>query len=204
MATPLRKVRYDWFFRHFNDSGRWLWHGFVTRNTLVTSAFHSYSKSLPIMARKWSESGPTVHVTHGFPNRRPPDHSFRGNGVGSKSIAKGSRYRREEQELDSDAETDSEDEEGLSDKSWKSKKGPGKRGKSWKLKSQKSAGNVTLRPSKYLFKYLQPEQEEENRWERRKALEDRKGKVNWYARQMLRLTQEGKVRRSVSKNEHNS
>lgn len=194
MAASLRKVRYDWFFRHFNDSGRWLWHGFVTRNTLVTSAFHSYSKSLPLMARKWSESGPS----HGFPNRRPLDHSFRGNGVGSKSYAKGSRYRREEQKLDSDAETDSEDEEGSSDKSWKSEKGPGKRGNSWKLKSQKSAGNVTLRPSKYLFKYLQPEQEEENRWERRKALEDRKGKVNWYARQMLRLTQEGKVRRSVS------
>ena len=136
MAASSRKVRYDCFFRHFNDSGRCLWHEFVTRNTLSTSAFHSYSKSLPLMAKKWNESRPT----HAFPKPRPLAHSFRGNVLGSKSHAKDSRYRREEAELDSDAETDSEDEEGLSGKSWKSKK----RGKSWKLKSQKSAGNVTF------------------------------------------------------------
>ena len=191
MAACLRKVRYDCLFRFLNDFGRCLWQGLVTRKTLSTSAFYSYSKSLPLMAKKWNDSGPT----HGFPKPRPVAHSFRGDVVGSKSHPKNRRYRREEIELDSDAETESEDEEDLSGKSWKSKKGSGK---SRKLKSQKSAGNITLSPSRYLFKDFLPGHGEVKRWERRYASEHRKGKVNWYARQMLRLTQEGKVRRSAT------
>ena len=142
------------------------------------------------MAKTWNESGPT----HGFFKPRPLGHSVREDRVGSKSHSKDRRYRREETELDSDTETESEDEEDLSGKSWKSKKGSRK---SRKLKSQKSAGNVTLSPSRYLFKDFLPGHGEVKRWERRYASEHRKGKVNWYARQMLRLTQEGKVRKSV-------
>lgn len=190
MAASLRKVRYDCFFRHFNDSGRYLRQGFVTRNTLSTSAFHLYSKSLPLVTKKGNESGTTPGFTK--PRSLPP--SFRRDGVGPKSHSNDSTYRRGEKELDSDPETESEDEEDLSDKSSKSKKESRKGGKSRKWKSQKSAENITLRPSKYLFKDFLPGQEEEKRWERRYASEDRKGKVNWYARQMLRLTREGKVR----------
>ena len=190
MAASL-KVRSGCFFRHFNDSGRCLWQGFIARNTLSTSAFHSYSKSLPLVAKKWNESRPTHE---GFPKPRPPAHSFRGDKGGSKSHSKDSRYRREDTELDSDAETESEDEEDLSGKSRKSKKGSGK---SRRLKSQKSVGNVVLSPSRYLFKDFLPGHGEVKRWERRYASEHRKGKVNWFARQMLRLTQESKVRMSV-------
>jgi len=141
------------------------------------------------LAKKWNESRPTHE--EGFP--KP---SFRGNRVGSKSHSK-DRYRREDVELDSDAETESEDEEDLRDKSWKSKKGSGK---SKKFKSQKSVENATLSPSRYLFKDFLPGHGKVKRWERRYASEHRKGKVNWYARQMLRLTQEGKVRIIVLKN----
>ena len=191
MAASLRKVRYDGLFRYLNDFGRCLWQELVTRKTLSNSAFYSYSKSVPLMAKKWNDSGPT----DGFPKPRLLAHSFRRSVVGSKSHSKNSRYRREEIELDSDAETESEDEEDLSGTSWKSKKGSGK---SRKLKSQKSAGNITLSPSRYLFKDFLPGHGEVKRWERRYASEHRKGKVNWYARQMLRLTQEGKVRRSAT------
>lgn len=190
MAASLRKARYDCFFRYLNDFGRCLWQGLATRNTLSTSAFYSYSKSLQLMARKWNDSA----QTHGFPKPRPLVHSFRGDVIDSKSHSKNGRYRREERELDSDAETESEDEDDLSGKSWKSKKGSGK---SRKLKSQKSAGNITLSPSRYLFKDFLPGHGEVKRWERRYASEHRKGKANWYSRQMLRLTQEGKVRRSA-------
>ena len=195
MAASLRKLRYDCFYRYLNQFGRYLWQGLVTRSTLTTSTFYSYSKSLSLTAKKWNDSG----QTHGFPKPRPPAHSFRGDAIGSKVHSKNSRYRREETELDSDAETESDDEEDLSGKSWKSKKGSGK---SRKLKSQKSAGNITLSPSRYLFKDFLPGHGEVKRWERRYASEHRKGKANWYARQMLRLTQEGKVRRSAIINVH--
>lgn len=192
-VSLLNSARYDCFFRYLNDFGRCFWQGLATRNTLSTSAFYSYSKSLQLMARKWNDSA----QTHGFPKPRPLVHSFRGDVIDSKSHSKNGRYRREERELDSDAETESEDEEDLIGKSWKSKKGSGK---SRKLKSQKSAGNITLSPSRYLFKDFLPGHGEVKRWERRYASEHRKGKANWYSRQMLRLTQEGKMHNQMDYN----
>lgn len=147
------------------------------------------------MAKRRSETGTKQGLeAQGFANAQSLSHSFSRDTIGSKSRSKNSKYKREEKDLDSDPETESEDEEEyMDDKSPKSKMKTGKGGKFLKWKSQKS-GNITLRPSRYLFKDFRPEEEEGNRWERRYGLEDRKRKMNWYARQMLRLTRDDKVR----------
>lgn len=192
MAAAMRKLRCErlhWFLRRFSESGRSLTQGYVTRNTFSTSTCHLYSKSLPVMAKRRSETG----TTQGFAKSQSLSHSFSRDVIGSKSRSKDSKYKREEKDLDSDPETESEDEKDMDDKSSKSKKKTSKGWKFMKLKSQKS-GNLTLRPSRYLFKDFRLGEEEENRWERRYGLEDRKRKMNWYARQMLRLTREDKVR----------
>ena len=140
------------------------------------------------MAKRRSET----LTTQSFAKPQSLSHSFSRNVIGSKSRSKDNRYKKEEKDIDSDPETESEDEEDMDGKSSTSQKKTGKGGKFLKLKSQKS-GNITLRPSRYLFKDFRRGEEEENRWERIYGLEDKKRKLNWYARQMLRLTREDKV-----------
>ena len=176
----MRKVRYQrihWLFRRFNETGRSLSHVYVTRNTFCTSKSHLYSKSLPMSKKGWSESG----KTRGFAKPQSLSHSFNRDVMSSKSRAKNRKYTKEEEEPDTDAET--EDEGDMESETLKSNR---------KFKSQKS-GKIILRPSRYSFKHVRLSEEEENRWERRHGTEDKKGKTNWYARQMLRLTQEDKV-----------
>ncbi|KAL9957362.1 hypothetical protein ACROYT_G038992 [Oculina patagonica] len=202
MAAAIRKLRYErlhWFLHRVSESGRSLTQGYVTKNTFSTSTCHFYSKSLPVMAKRRSETGTKQGLeAQGFANAQSLSHSFSRDTIGSKSRSKNSKYKREEKDLDSDPETESEDEEEyMDDKSPKSKMKTGKGGKFLKWKSQKS-GNITLRPSRYLFKDFRPEEEEGNRWERRYGLEDRKRKMNWYARQMLRLTRDDKVEEALN------
>ena len=188
----MRNVRYErlhWFLRRFIESGRSTSLGFVRRNTFYTCTYHLHSKSLPLMAKRRSE-------TEGFAKPQSFSHSFSRDVRDSKSRSKNRTYKREERDSDSDAETESEDEEDMDSKSLNANKKSGKGGKFTKLKSQKT-GKITLHPSRYLFKDFRLGVEEENRWERRYGLEDRKRKLNWYARQMLRLTREDKVRNVI-------
>ena len=177
----MRKVRCDrlyWCVRLFNDSGYCLSQGFVKRKTISSTACQLYSRSSPVMAKKWNKSVTTQHA-HGFAKPQSLKGSFlRREDVVSGSRSRDGKFKREEEDVDSDPETEDEDELGR-----KSRR---------KLKSQKS-GKGTLRPSRYTFREDGVKGEEDNLWERRRSEVNVKGKLNWYARQMLRLTQEDKV-----------
>lgn len=89
-----------------------------------------------------------------------------------------------------ESDSDSEDEENR-DHRFKRKTGQLASLSNPKL-SQKSGIRKSLRPSKYLFKDRRGWNEEKH-WERRETPEDIKSKVSWYARQIMRLTEEDKV-----------
>ena len=105
-----------------------------------------------------------------------------------RSLLPSSKISRHGDEHESDS--DSEDEENR-DHRFKKKTGQLASLSKPKL-SQKSGIRKSLRPSKYLFRDGRGWNEEKH-WERRETPEDIKSKVSWYARQMMRLTEEDKV-----------
>lgn len=133
------------------------------------------------MAKKWEAAGTTDH------DFARPRTSGR-DDLKTRSRSNNRNYSNEEDDSESDSE--SEDEEDVGRKSGKLKQ---KTGKVAAKLSQKSVHTKVLRPSKYLFRD-RGGWNEEKQWEGREIPEDSKGKAGWYARQMSRLTNEGKVR----------
>ncbi|XP_022784229.1 pentatricopeptide repeat-containing protein 1, mitochondrial-like isoform X2 [Stylophora pistillata] len=183
MAVSASRVRYHrlpvyWFVRLCSESGYPLSHIYPQRRSLSLNGCQMYSKSSSVMAKKLNQTGTRRHAL-GFDKTKSllRSHHIRDDRI-SGTRSKDRKVLREEDDPESDPET--EDEGELNRISYK------------ELKSQKS-GKGSLRPSRYMFREVGATGEEENQWERKNAAIDRKGKVNWYARQMLRLSQEGKV-----------
>lgn len=178
----MSKLRYHklyQFVRLCNESGYSLSHVHPQRRSLSHTFCQMYSTSSPVKAKKWNQTGTNQHA-HGFDKMQSPPrpHHLR-DDLTSGSHSKDDKVSKEEEDPESDPETEDEEEP--------------KRFSYRKLKSQKS-GKGYLRPSRYMFREVEATGEEENLWERKNADINRKGKVNWYARQMLRLSQENKVR----------
>lgn len=114
--------------------------------------------------------------------------SLSGDDFIGRSLLPSSKVSMHGDEHESDS--DSEDEENRDHRFKK------KTGQLWSLSkpklSQKSGIRKSLRPSKYLFRDRRGWNEEKH-WERRETPEDIKSKVSWYARQMMRLTEEDKM-----------
>ena len=108
--------------------------------------------------------------------------------ITGRSLLPSSKFSKHGDEHESDS--DSEDEENR-DHRFKNKTGQLVSLSKPKL-SQKSGIRKSLRPSKYLFRERRGWNEEKH-WERRETPEDVKSKVSWYARQIMRLTEEDKV-----------
>ena len=177
----LRCERFYQFLRLFNESGISLPQRFALRSTFSTSTCKLYSKTLPFLAKKWEAAGTTDH------DFARPRTSGRDD---LKTRPRSSNRNHSNEEDDSESDSESEDEEDVGRKSGKLKQ---KTGKVAAKLSQKSARTKILRPSKYLFRD-RGGWNEEKQWEGREIPEDSKGKAGWYARQMSRLTNEGKVR----------
>ena len=182
MAVSMSRLRYHklyQFVRLCNESGYSLSHVYPQRRSLSHTVCQMYSTSSPVKAKKWNQTGTKQHA-HGFDKTRSPPrpHHLR-DDLTSGSHSKDDKVSKEKEDPESDPETEDEEEP--------------KRFSYRKLKSQKS-GKGYLRPSRYMFREVEATGEEENLWERKNADINRKGKVNWYARQMLRLSQENKVR----------
>ena len=177
--SRLRYHKLYQFVRLCNESGYSLSHVYPQRRPLSHTVCQMYSTSSPVKAKKWNQTGTKQHA-HGFDKTRSPPrpHHLR-DDLTSGSHSKDDKVSKEEEDPESDPETEDEEEP--------------KRFSYRKLKSQKS-GKGYLRPSRYMFREVEATGEEENLWERKNADINRKGKVNWYARQMLRLSQENKVR----------
>ena len=177
--SRLRYHKLYQFVRLCNESGYSLSHVYPQRRSLSHTVCQMYSTSSPVKAKKWNQTGTKQHA-HGFDQTRSPPrpHHLR-DDLTSGSHSKDDKVSKEEEDPESDPETEDEEEP--------------KRFSYRKLKSQKS-GKGYLRPSRYMFREVEATGEEENLWERKNADINRKGKVNWYARQMLRLSQENKVR----------
>lgn len=177
--SRLRYHKLYQFVRLCNESGYSLSHVYPQRRSLSHTVCQMYSTSSPVKAKKWNQTGTKQHA-HGFDKTRSPPrpHHLR-DDLTSGSHSKDDKVSKEEEDPESDPETEDEEEP--------------KRFSYRKLKSQKS-GKGYLRPSRYMFREVEATGEEENLWERKNADINRKGKVNWYARQMLRLSQENKVR----------
>lgn len=177
--SRLRYHKLYQFVRLCNESGYSLSHVYPQRRSLSRTVCQMYSTSSPVKAKKWNQTGTKQHA-HGFDKTQSPPrpHHLR-DDLTSGSHSKDDKVSKEEEDPESDPETEDEEEP--------------KRFSYRKLKSQKS-GKGYLRPSRYMFREVEATGEEENLWERRNADINRKGKVNWYARQMLRLSQENKVR----------
>ena len=177
--SRLRYHKLYQFVRLCNESGYSLSHVYPQRRSLSHTVCQMYSTSSPVKAKKWNQTGTKQHA-HGFDKTRSPPrpHHLR-DDLTSGSHSKDDKVSKEEEDPESDPETEDEEEP--------------KRFPYRKLKSQKS-GKGYLRPSRYMFREVEATGEEENLWERKNADINRKGKVNWYARQMLRLSQENKVR----------
>ena len=178
----MSKLRYHklyQFVRLCNESGYSLSHVYPQRRSLSHTVCQMYSTSSPVKAKKWNQTGTKQHA-HGFDKTQSPPrpHHLR-DDLTSGSHSKDDKVSKEEEDPESDPETEDEEEP--------------KRFSYRKLKSQKS-GKGYLRPSRYMFREVEATGEEENLWERKNADINRKGKVNWYARQMLRLSHENKVR----------
>lgn len=178
----MSKLRYHklyQFVRLCNESGYSLSHVYPQRRSLSHTVCQMYSTSSPVKAKKWNQTGTKQHA-HGFDKTRSPPrpHHLR-DDLTSGSHSKDDKVSKEKEDPESDPETEDEEEP--------------KRFSYRKLKSQKS-GKGYLRPSRYMFREVEATGEEENLWERKNADINRKGKVNWYARQMLRLSQENKAR----------
>ena len=182
MAVSVSRLRYHklyQFVRLCNESGYSLSQVYPQRRSLSHTVCQMYSTSSPVKAKKWNQTGTKQHA-HGFDKTQSPPrtHHLR-DDLTSGSHSKDDKVSKEEEDPESDPETEDEEEP--------------KRFSYRKLKSQKS-GKGYLRPSRYMFREVEATGEEENLWERKNADINRKGKVNWYARQMLRLSQENKVR----------
>ena len=182
MAVSMSRLRYHklyQFVRLCNESGYSLSHVYPQRKSLSHTLCQMYSTSSPVKAKKWNQTGTKQHA-HGFDKTQSPPrpHHLR-DDLTSGSHSKDDKVSKEEEDPESDPETEDEEEP--------------KRFSYRKLKSQKS-GKGYLRPSRYMFREVEATGEEENLWERKNADINRKGKVNWYARQMLRLSQENKAR----------
>ena len=182
MAVSMSRLRYHklyQFVRLCNESGYSLSHVYPQRRSLSHTVCQMYSTSSPVKAKKWNQTGTKQHA-HGFDKTRSPPrpHHLR-DDLTSGSHSKDDEVSKEKEDPESDPETEDEEEP--------------KRFSYRKLKSQKS-GKGYLRPSRYMFREVEATGEEENLWERKNADINRKGKVNWYARQMLRLSQENKAR----------
>ena len=182
MAVSVSRLRYHklyQFVRLCNESGYSLSQVHPQRRSLSHTFCQMYSTSSPVKAKKWNQTGTNQHA-HGFDKMQSPPrpHHLR-DDLTSGSHSKDDKVSKEEEDPESDPETEDEEEP--------------KRFSYRKLKSQKS-GKGYLRPSRYMFREVEATGEEENLWERKNADINRKGKVNWYARQMLRLSQENKVR----------
>lgn len=182
MAVSVSRLRYHklyQFVRLCNESGYSLSQVHPQRRSLSHTFCQMYSTSSPVKAKKWNQTGTKQHA-HGFDKMQSPPrpHHLR-DDLTSGSHSKDDKVSKEEEDPESDPETEDEEEP--------------KRFSYRKLKSQKS-GKGYLRPSRYMFREVEATGEEENLWERKNADINRKGKVNWYARQMLRLSQENKVR----------
>lgn len=177
--SRLRYHKLYQFVRLCNESGYSLSHVYPQRRPLSHTVCQMYSTSSPVKAKKWNQTGTKQHA-HGFDKTQSPPrpHHLR-DDLTSGSHSKDDKVSKEEEDPESDPETEDEEEP--------------KRFSYRKLKSQKS-GKGYLRPSRYMFREVEATGEEENLWERKNADINRKGKVNWYARQMLRLSQENKVR----------
>lgn len=177
--SRLRYHKLYQFVRLCNESGYSLSFVYPQRRSLSHTVCQMYSTSSPVKAKKWNQTGTKQHA-HGFDKTRSPPrpHHLR-DDLTSGSHSKDDKVSKEEEDPESDPETEDEEEP--------------KRFPYRKLKSQKS-GKGYLRPSRYMFREVEATGEEENLWERKNADINRKGKVNWYARQMLRLSQENKVR----------
>lgn len=177
--SRLRYHKLYQFVRLCNESGYSLSHVYPQRRPLSHTVCQMYSTSSPVKAKKWNQTGTKQHA-HGFDKTQSPPrpHHLR-DDLTSGSHSKDDKVSKEEEDPESDPETEDEEEP--------------KRFPYRKLKSQKS-GKGYLRPSRYMFREVEATGEEENLWERKNADINRKGKVNWYARQMLRLSQENKVR----------
>lgn len=177
--SRLRYHKLYQFVRLCNESGYSLSHVYPQRKSLSHTLCQMYSTSSPVKAKKWNQTGTKQHA-HGFDKTQSPPrpHHLR-DDLTSGSHSKDDKVSKEEEDPESDPETEDEEEP--------------KRFSYRKLKSQKS-GKGYLRPSRYMFREVEATGEEENLWERKNADINRKGKVNWYARQMLRLSQENKAR----------
>ena len=177
--SRLRYHKLYQFVRLCNESGYSLSHVYPQRRSLSHTVCQMYSTSSPFKAKKWNQIGTKQHA-HGFDKTQSPPrpHHLR-DDLTSRSHSKDDKVSKEEGDPESDPETEDEEEP--------------KRFSYRKLKSQKS-GKGYLRPSRYMFREVEATGEEENLWERKNADINRKGKVNWYARQMLRLSHENKVR----------
>lgn len=177
--SRLRYHKLYQFVRLCNESGYSLSHVYPQRRSLSHTVCQMYSTSSPVKAKKWNQTGTKQHA-HGFDKTRSPPrpHHLR-DDLTSGSHSKDDEVSKEKEDPESDPETEDEEEP--------------KRFSYRKLKSQKS-GKGYLRPSRYMFREVEATGEEENLWERKNADINRKGKVNWYARQMLRLSQENKAR----------
>ena len=177
--SRLRYHKLYQFVRLCNESGYSLSHVYPQRRSLSHTVCQMYSTSSPVKAKKWNQTGTKQHA-HGFDKTQSPPrpHHLR-DDLTSRSHSKDDKVSKEEGDPESDPETEDEEEP--------------KRFSYRKLKSQKS-GKGYLRPSRYMFREVEATGEEENLWERKNADINRKGKVNWYARQMLRLSHENKVR----------
>ena len=177
--SRLRYHKLYQFVRLCNESGYSLSFVYPQRRSLSHTVCQMYSTSSPVKAKKWNQTGTKQHA-HGFDKTQSPPrpHHLR-DDLTSGSHSKDDKVSKEEEDPESDPETEDEEEP--------------KRFSYRKLKSQKS-GKGYLRPSRYMFREVEATGEEENLWERKNADINRKGKVNWCARQMLRLSQENKVR----------
>ena len=177
--SRLRYHKLYQFVRLCNESGYSLSHVYPQRRSLSHTLCQMYSTSSPVKAKKWNQTGTKQHA-HGFDKTQSPPrpHHLR-DDLTSGSHSKDDKVSKEEEDPESDPETEDEEEPKIF--SYR------------KLKSQKS-GKGYLRPSRYMFREVEATGEEENLWERKNADINRKGKVNWYARQMLRLSHENKVR----------
>ena len=177
--SRLRYHKLYQFVRLCNESGYSLSHVYPQRRSLSHTVCQMYSTSSPVKAKKWNQTGTKQHA-HGFDKTQSPPrpHHLR-DDLTSGSHSEDDKVSKEEEDPESDPETEDEEEP--------------KRFSYRKLKSQKS-GKGYLRPSRYMFREVEATGEEENLWERKNADINRKGKVNWYARQMLRLSHENKVR----------
>ena len=177
--SRLRYHKLYQFVRLCNESGYSLSHVYPKRRSLSHTVCQMYSTSSPVKAKKWNQTGTKQHA-HGFDKTQSPPrpHHLR-DDLTSGSHSKDDKVSKAKEDPESDPETEDEEEP--------------KRFSYRKLKSQKS-GKGYLRPSRYMFREVEATGEEENLWERKNADINRKGKVNWYARQMLRLSQENKVR----------